>query len=315
MEIAFKIDSLDDFDRISQVFRGSVPIQWNPVDKKIFKYCVAILQEIEVTECHRIVYGSEFCHQLLPTTKQVKGMIQRCQEMKMEFTLVTPRVNLDGMNRLKKLLNDLKEERIEIEINDVGVLYYINQHDFPNWSLVLGRTFDQTFHDGRLSYEETKAYYGISKISCIEELPFCSRPYQNFLIEQKIGLCAIDYPNLERETGSGFGVYFPYAYMTTGGKCKMRCLGQKMENKFSIDESACTMQCKSYVELMDKREIDISDANREFKEKGYTLKRSNLYRKGNTVFYVIPWLRNEKKNIRKNIEGFDRIIIQMKLML
>lgn len=313
MEIVFKVEKKDDLDEIFKLINGESIDCQNVINKEISSYVSKMCKLLDVTKIHRIMYGSEFCQFRMPSESNIKEMIKICEEKNVSFTLQTPHVDEYGMDKMKKLLDALTSYEIEIEVNDLGVLNYISKCEHK-WTLVAGRMWDQSFHDGRLSAKEQIIYYGQSNEGFMPTTPLDSDGYKLIFNKYSLNIINIDATVTKNEGMQGYGLYFPYVYMTTGGICKMRCLSQDMNAKFSIDKNTCEMKCMKYDETMNKSFVDMSDNNAEFKE-GYTLRRVKMYKKGNTVFYIPCSIVEDVEKYSENVKNFERIVFETKLML
>jgi|YelNatPaOPRAMG01_1025707.scaffolds.fasta_scaffold04140_8 hypothetical protein len=260
----------------------------------ITKLC-ELPQEKENNDFSRIYFGNEFCERLLPTSEELRAVIDFATERKMEFTLVTPYVTNKGLERLEKLLSLLaKETSAEVVFNDYGVLRLLLRK-FGGLEPVMGRLLNKMKRGPRLMNligmlpETSLAYFRGSSIEV--------SAFRNFL--SKNGINRVELDNLLQgislnlpKFGFSASLYIPYGYITTTRNClAIDCDVHGKEDVVGI--FPCKKECQRYTFYLKSKAMPIT-----------------LIRKGNTIFF-----KNE--TIPKNLDeiGIDRIVYEPNLPL
>lgn len=259
------------------------------------------------SEYTRLYYGQEFCERLIPSVKDLEGVLSFIRKKGIDFTLVTPYVTNFGLEKLKPLLGWLKIRKIkcEIIINDWGILRLVNR-EYLNLSPVLGRLLTKQKRGPNLikllkrqtqprlikDPQNQKIKYLIFQ----KKFPLDLDPYykgsnvssvpiiHDFLTSQHIRRIELD------NTGQGLffelprdqiaiSVYLPYVYISTAFFCL--AAGCDQNNKFFLKRKPCSRQCQKYV----------------FKLRHKSLHKL-IYLKGNTHFY---------KNSRFQLKEWEKI--------
>jgi len=266
-------------------------------------------------EYTRLYYGQEFCERLIPALGDLKKVLSFIQEKGLDFTLVTPYVTNSGLERLKPLLECLKNKKIncEVIINDWGVLSLVNR-EYHNLSPALGRLLTKQKRGPRLIKllkRETKTRLikdrHDPKKKCLvfqKKIPLVLDPYykgsnvssvpiiHNFLFSRGIQRIELDnigqglFLELPKEKIST-SVYLPYVYITTTFFCPTAGCDQKKKSLLKI--KPCKRQCQRYIFKLWHRSMP-----------------KEIYLKGNSQFY---------KNTRLNLKewqalGVDRIVYE-----
>lgn len=222
-------------------------------------------------EFSRLYFGSEFCQRLMPSVSDLEKAIGLASEKALGFTLVTPYVTNEGLDKLSLLFEKLEKERpgSEVVFNDWGVLRFLH-----GWHRelepVMGRLLNKMKRGPRLMNlmdilpPSTIDYFR----SCSLDVPL----YQQWLV--KNGVKRVEFDNLFQGldinlggTGLNSSLYTPYGYITTTRLC------------LAI---SCDVHGK-------EDEIGIFPCKKECQERSYyclnTVMQTPLIRKGNTIFY------------------------------
>ncbi|MFN3477211.1 MAG: hypothetical protein ACK4Z6_06630, partial [Candidatus Methylomirabilales bacterium] len=77
----------------------------------------------------RVYFGNEFCQHLIPTLAHLRAVYLAAVEKGFTFTLLTPYITDDGLEKLKPLLSFLstREDLIEVVVNDWGVFNFLRR--------------------------------------------------------------------------------------------------------------------------------------------------------------------------------------------
>jgi len=262
------------------------------LEKAIF---ISTLQGVKyiTQEYSRIYFGNEFCQRLIPSKKDLKEIIRIANSRKMGFTLVTPYVTNEGVNRLRDLFELLNSQKnsCEVVINDWGVLRMLNA-EYRQLQPVLGRLLH-------------KLKRGPEIKNIIKELPASALKhfkgsnvsllwFRRFLSQNRIKRIAFDnvIQGIEADLDSGgFSMqgsfYFPYVYVTTTRVCLVSgCKAKKTSPKVGI--LPCRKECRKYAFYLENPDMPVT-----------------LILKGNTQFFI-----NDKLPRNLVSKGINRIVEQ-----
>jgi hypothetical protein len=260
------------------------------MEQALFVSKVDNLKYFEDTdEFSRLYFGIEFCERLIPDADDLKKVISFVNEKKIDFTLVTPYVTEDGLERVERLLKTLAvlKPGSEVVFNDWGV-FQVMDEKYPDLIPVLGRLLNKMKRGPRLMNvldkipEESVRYYRSPGITVPK--------VREFLLKNRINRVEFDNLlqgiDLER-TGDEIrkSLYLPFAYITTTRLC-LTALCDQPDRVKEVGILPCGHECQRYTFCL-KNPIMIA----------------NLIRKGNTIF-----LCNE--DIPDNLRMFDRVVIE-----
>ncbi|MFH0914636.1 MAG: hypothetical protein V1849_05075, partial [Chloroflexota bacterium] len=218
----------------------------------------------------RLYYGAEFCQNLLPTPRELRRVLDFLQGR--DFTLVTPYVTEDGLQKLDVLFRLLAEARPDSEVvfSDWGVLRLLREK-YPTLIPVLGRLLNKMKRDSRLMTvldkvpSQSQEYFRGSSLS----VPL----FRRFLREQ--GVKRVEFDNVLQGIDFNFdgisvSLYMPYAYITTTRACLVNACDQP-EKRELVGIFPCKKECQEYTFYLESRVMP-----------------APLIRQGNTIF-----LKNE----------------------
>ena len=261
-------------------------------------------------EIDRIYFGNEFCDCLIPNLQNVKEVYKYCKAKDIQFSMVMPYITENEISKVDSILKYLSglHEEIEIVCNDWGTVYIITEK-YDGLCIVVGRLLDKMSKDVRISYDDYQKIFDNDSLQYITTSNIYAKSYGRFLQKYNIRRIELDCPpqglKLQQEqniyNNVNVSLYVPFAFITTGRMCMMRFLNQENEKKYSL-ETDCKMSCQRYEQIMKKIRNCQFDRNSK-----YVYDNIQLYRKGNTVFYLAS---NYKDIIALNPE-IDRIIYQV----
>lgn len=176
MELALKISEVSE---IKELTRNTVPK--NIIENLQFEYSEKLLMELSNIPVSRIYYGSEFCQNLIPSIDEIKNVITECKKRNLKFTFLTPSVNDEGLSYLKTIIEHIKNESIEITINDIGVFQMIKIH-YPFININYGRIMDKTYHDVRFNKGNLQNYCNTDGQNYFTQLSFNSNAFSDFFL-------------------------------------------------------------------------------------------------------------------------------------
>ncbi len=103
------------------------------------------------TGTSRIYWGSEFCERLLPSSDELRTVVNRAAEASIDTTLVTPYVTDEELAEVRRILQVFHEVSPDSEVvfSDWGVLRVIRE-EFPSFTPVLGRLLNKQTIDPRI---------------------------------------------------------------------------------------------------------------------------------------------------------------------
>lgn len=189
-----------------------------------------------VTDKHDIIYfGNEFCQWLMPKVADLLKVRAFCNESGKALTLVTPWVTDSGIDSVRKLLESyLKTEgRLEVVVNDLGVLKLMSDEFKGRADIIAGRLFSNQRRDPRtLSFNDFNSKdnsKGNRNDNCNElydhyrQSSFDYQPFIDFLrgffvarVELDNLLQGIKIPQV---TGVAFSLHYPYNVVTIARNC------------------------------------------------------------------------------------------------
>lgn len=252
----------------------------------------------------RIYFGNEFCQHLIPSRDSLTRIYSAAQRKGLAFTLLTPYITDEGIERLQPLFEFLagQEERPEVVVNDWGVLRLLRR-EFPNLTPVLGRLMNKMLRDPlATAYYTLHALTPKPALSALRRSNLTVPVYQAFLKRSGIRMVEVDnvVQGIDMDfQGLGFAaaLYVPYGFVATGRICLFASLNQPKEKKFTVS-TRCSKECQRHY-------AECSYHEAPFKGNPFVL----LHR-GNTVFY--PQGKNLLRSalLSAQAKGIRRIIYQ-----
>jgi hypothetical protein len=232
----------------------------------------------------RLYFGNEFCQRLLPTPEELNAVLEA---VPLDFTLVTPYVTDEGLEKVQGLIDLLskRREKAEVVFNDWGV-FTVLKGQYPSLEPVLGRLLNKMKRDPRLMNvldripENTREYFRGSNLS----VPL----FRNFLVEN--GIKRAEFDNVLQEIdfdyqGIELSLYLPYVYVTTTRACLANACDIPEESEH-VGIFPCRQECKRYTFHL---ESDVMPAA--------------LIRRGNTLFF-------ENEEIPSFMQHVSRVVIE-----
>lgn len=218
----------------------------------------------------RLYYGHEFCEYLLPSENEFKQVLDFAIKNKLPFTFVTPTISNDRFDFLENLIDIVIEKanllnKLEIVVNDFGILNIIHQKKLPNIIIVAGRLMTKQKRDPRIQHidslsESAKKYYMSFSLDSANSLNFI----ENFNI-QRFELDNVS-QGILRQSKIVSSLYMPYCYISTTKLCYLAQADK--EERYLRKKCECLKECANY---------DVHMKNDKMKR--------DLYLKGNTIFY------------------------------
>lgn len=233
----------------------------------------------------RLYFGNEFCQRLLPTPEELDAVLGVTSPL--DFTLVTPYVTDDGLERVQRLIElmSIRRQEAEVVFNDWGIFSILKER-YPSFEPVFGRLLNKMKRDPRLMTvldripENTLAYFRGSNLS----VPL----FRNFLLEN--GVKRVEFDNVLQgidfdSNGIELSLYLPYVYVTTTRACLVNAcdIPEKSEQ---VDISPCRQECKRYSFHLESDVMPVS-----------------LMRRGNTLFF-------ENEELPSFMQHVSRVVIE-----
>lgn len=226
----------------------------------------------------RLYFGCEFCERRIPSLTDLQRAIAMAAEHGLDFTLVTPYVDEDGLRQVEALLALLAEccPEAEVLVNDFGVLHALRSGGY-RFPVVLGRLMNRMIRDPRVAdYYAAPGAPG-EALTALRQSGVAAPAYQQVL--QRKAVARVELDNLIQgfdisfsdETMAG-SLHLPYGVVTTTRHCMIGSLNQPKELKF-VPGVACRQQCQQYTFAMDPAQARPDQPQRP------------MWLKGNTVFY------------------------------
>lgn len=254
----------------------------------------------------RVYYGNEFCEFLLPTVEELTSFFLKASKMGLKVSLLTPIVTDVGVNRLRPLLTFLNREYpgTEIICNDWGVILWLKE-EFQKLICISGRLINRMVKDPRFGKQDFLSFFSHEGLKYLQQTNYTVPVYQEVLNKYKIRRIEIDIApqGIDMEMTSGLipiSVHIPFSYVTSGRYCLPQALPKITENKFSLKYHKCEKKCLDMCIIMSKQ---IKPINNQLDDQ--QLWKIELYRKGNTIFYLGS---NIEEILKKDI--FERIVYQ-----
>ena len=230
-----------------------------------------------------IYYWSDNCEFLAPTVVEIEEAISLFREFNKNFpphrvrtfTLVTPYVWDNMLDRLDEVLNYLNELKIknpiEIVVNDYWVLRLLNTK-YTNLKISFGRIIhkllktpliDTYWYEAHPAWELIKNKSEQEKLRLREEIVKWQMKFynssevsldifRNFLETNRISRVAIDYMEKREElyNNSRFweiwvDLYYPWALIFTGRLCDTSAVENPSRGMYAIDD-VCSRTCNRY---------------------------------------------------------------------
>lgn len=252
----------------------------------------------------RIYFGNEFCQHLIPSPSSLSRIYSAARAKGLAFTLLTPYVTDEGIERLRPLFEFLagREERTEVVINDWGILRLLRR-EFPHLTPVLGRLMTKMLRDPLAA-----AYYAVHPLTPGPTLTALRRSnltvpvYQTFL--KRFGIRMVELDNVVQGIDMNFGelgfagaLYIPYGFVATGRICLFASLNEPKDKKFTVS-TGCSKECQRHY-------ADCSYGEAPFQGNPFVF----LHR-GNTVFYPQGKDLLRSALLHARAKGIERIIYQ-----
>ncbi len=235
----------------------------------------------------RVHFGVEFCERLLPPAAEVRDMLTEVAGRGIPFTLVTPYVTEDGLQKVEKLL-ELLPEAAEVVFNDWGVFRLLHEK-YPQLVPVMGRMLTKIKRGPRIMNFTDKLPK--DALEHMRSTNLGVPRYTQFLFANNIRRAELDNP-LQGLDFSGIpgelklSLHIPFVYVSTTRFC-LTANCDDAEKKGFIGVFPCGKQCKEYTFYLDNAAMT-------------TL----LIRKGNTIFF-----RNAAVTDEIRASHIDRVII------
>jgi len=249
--------------------------------------------EGKVPRFSRLYFGNEFCQKLIPSKEVVDRALAMAYEQGMAFSLLTPYVTDEGLNRLDELFSFLSKgyPKTEVIVNDWGAQHLLRRKH-PCLKLSLGRVLNKlTRILPNLPYTHEPSDTEAAS-SAMRRPALSFPPYRRFLEKTEVQRVELDYPpqglELER-VDLPVSLYLPYGYLTTGRACMIGSLDLPKKEKFS-STAHCQYQCLNYFSEL---------SSGTFSAAGQKLR---LFQGGNTVFY-----RHSPEMVTKVVEMSQEI--------
>jgi hypothetical protein len=227
------------------------------------------------TRFTRVVYGTEFCENLIPKAESLSGVIRACDAQGLALTFVTPYVSDRGLALLRPLL-DLLPHGAEVVFNDWGVLNLLRR-DHPSFVPVQGRLLNKSLRDPRVTTQYAAAPAPAAAITALQRSNLDCDSYVRLLL--RLGVQTVEMDNLPQGNDLAFAgkslavnIYFPFGFISTSRACMAAGLHYHKTEKFQPG-APCRHECQTH--LLEYAYTNSPFGNREQK----------FYQKGNTHFY------------------------------
>ncbi|MDT8320501.1 MAG: hypothetical protein RQ826_08225 [Xanthomonadales bacterium] len=217
-----------------------------------------------------LYFGSEFCQELLPGTRDAEAFCAYCKERGLEAVLLTPLVTQRGLGRLSRLFGGLVGRGWcpTIAFNDWGV-FELLRNAYPALPMRMGRLMNRGLRDPRLDMkteraegENTERGAGIRKLA------------------SSLGVRAVE-SDADLEPGYlGTGsnglqrtLHVPYTFVSSGRNCLEKAAAAPAGKGLFTGglTSGCKAPCRGVCRQEHRRDT-----------------QKPLWRAGNTLFFEAP---------------------------
>lgn len=220
----------------------------------------------------RVYFGNEFCQHLIPSLASVREAYGAARDRGWGFSLLTPYVTDEGLNKLRPLFEflEIQDESVEVIFNDWGVLQQLSS--FPHLKPVHGRLLDKRLRDPRITGLYKSA--PISIRTAVQRSNVTTSHYLALLRRYGVELVELDnvMQGLDmdfRNTPIGAALYIPYGFVATGRVCMIASLHQPQRERFR-PETRCHHECQHYVTVYTYTRPFGGDGEQRFLLKGNT---------------------------------------------
>lgn len=237
-----------------------------------------VQQHCGCVEFSRVYWGNEFCQRLIPGLDRLRTHYSAITESGLGFSLVTPYVTNEGLEKLKPLFQFLVEQGdAEVVVNDWGVLNVLRR-EYPQLKPVLGRLMNKMIRDPRVAQYYDTPGAPREALRALRESSVTAHAYRKLL--ENYGIEMVELDNLFQgialhfdQLGLRGSLYIPYGYVATGRVCMIGSLHLPKHDKFCVD-NVCRRECLNYV-------IEYCYSDSPFDNRD-----QRFFQKGNTVFYT-----------------------------
>lgn len=252
-------------------------------------------EKTRYSDIQYLYFGNEFCEHCIPHVEEVCKFVDLCKENSLQAVLVTPCVTDYGIQKLEVLVDAINERmatdyrNISIVVNDVGILNWLHK-SFPQINLIIGRLFDQSNRESRVSKSELQNYYSDSGNLFAQTPGLFSDSTTQLLGNMSSHRLSLDVSKIGNNLYSSswsIDMYWPYTYITTGRSCLWRNSLLLDTEKYVVD-STCDCLCRKKYALLTSKEKNVQ-----------------IYQKGNTLFD-----KTSIDDLLSSIQENMRIIIQ-----
>lgn len=235
----------------------------------------------------RLYFGQEFCERLLPSVGQLDQMLDQARELGLAFTLVTPYVTEEGLERVEALVEHLsgRGSEYEVVVNDWGVLHWLRE-SYPKIVPVLGRLLTKQKRGPRILNLK-----GLVPDAMLDHFRRSNVDLQ-IMVEflKKMGITRVELDNLlqgvARENPLAASIYTPYAYISTTRLCLTNSCDHRTQSLRAI--FPCGQECRIYRFRLTHPSMPVP-----------------LILGGNTYFYRLDELPANLEQL-----GIDRVVFQ-----
>ncbi len=251
------------------------------------RFSYIINNNLAIEKYDRLYFGIEFCERLIPTLNQVKEAIKIATDKNLQFSLLTPYVTDEGLQKIKKLADFLGENYPDSEIvfNDWGFFWWLVKNKNP-CTRVMGRLLNRQKRGPRLM--KIKHLVPESMIDHFQRSYIDTKWLVQYLM--KLGVKRIELDNLlqgiKRDSPLYASLYYPWAYVSTTRLCLTNSIGNRIESLRTI--FPCKKDCYEWSFTMKHPDMPV-----------------DLILKGNSYFFKNERLPENLKELK-----IDRLVYE-----
>lgn len=194
--------------------------------KQEFRNC---LEEVNIDkikffnkELSHVYIGNDFCINLFPTEEMLTQLINQAYEEKLGITICYPPLVQQRLEQTKKMLKVVeefckqKQIKIELVVNDWGMIQLLKEEEINCFKLVLGRLLNKRKKDSRMKnrmgFEKYKLEFGRNNL--------CSEPFGKIMDKCLITRCEFEATQFFNEIPEGnHTLHFPFYQTNTASNC------------------------------------------------------------------------------------------------
>lgn len=215
------------------MYQQFMELEWNDFKQSYFESIHLLDHPLYEQEIQTIYVGNQFCSHLYPSLDQLQKMLQKCKQLHKKVVFQFSTMKQHEIKLCQNILDVLKNEDVEIVINDLGMMEMM---DF-DCSLILGILLNKHTKDTRIQYKRGKKHIQTNSIN--------TSFYASFLKNHGIQRISQESSLYAMKMDAPADVYFPRFQMNTAGYCTMYAKCHNGNRAFQEEVKTCPMYCRN----------------------------------------------------------------------